>query len=295
MIERSHLRIIEALADNGSLTAAANALHLTQPALSHQIRYLEQKLELQLWQREGRKLRLTNGGKLLLQIARQVLPVLEQGEQTLRAYASGKQGILRLGVECHPCYQWLKGLLADYLQQLPAMDVDIVHQFQFSGIEGLVNHHIDVLVTPDKLHHTGVHFEPVFDYELVLLLPENHSLAGRAFVEAECLQNELLLTFPVNHERLDVFSQFLWPANIQPETKAMQSLDIMVQMVLLGRGVTVLPDWLATELSRQSKLTWVRLGSSGVPKTLFAAIREDEVAIPYMQTFVELAKQHRKV
>ncbi|EMR11863.1 transcriptional activator MetR [Methylophaga lonarensis MPL] len=68
MIERSHLRIIEALADNGSLTAAANALHLTQPALSHQIRYLEQKLELQLWQREGRKLRLTNGGKLLLQM-----------------------------------------------------------------------------------------------------------------------------------------------------------------------------------------------------------------------------------
>lgn len=295
MIERSHLRIIQALADNGSLTAAANALHLTQPALSHQIRYLEQKLELQLWQREGRSLRLTNGGKLLLQVARQVLPVFEQAEHTLRAYASGKQGILRLGVECHPCYQWLKGLLADYLQHLPAMDVDIVHQFQFSGIEGLVNHHIDVLVTPDKLQQNGVHFEPVFDYELVLLLPENHPLVDRTFVEAEGLKDELLLTFPVSQERLDVFSQFLWPANIQPETKAMQSLDIMVQMVLLGRGLTVLPDWLATELSRQNRLTWLRLGDVGLHKTLFAAIRENEVEIPYMQAFVELAKQHRKV
>lgn len=108
MIERAHLRIIRALAENGSLTAAANALFLTQSALSHQIRYLEQKLEISLWQRDGRKLRLTKAGELMLQVAQQVLPVLEQTEQTLQAYSEGRAGILRLGVECHPCYEWLK-------------------------------------------------------------------------------------------------------------------------------------------------------------------------------------------
>ncbi|HCC82583.1 MAG TPA: LysR family transcriptional regulator, partial [Methylophaga sp.] len=149
MIERAHLRIIRALAENGSLTAAANALFLTQSALSHQIRYLEQKLEISLWQRDGRKLRLTQAGELMLQVAQQVLPVLEQTEQTLQAYSEGRAGILRLGVECHPCYEWLKKILADYLREMPQMDVDIVHQFQFSGMEGLLNHHIDLLVTPD--------------------------------------------------------------------------------------------------------------------------------------------------
>jgi LysR family transcriptional regulator for metE and metH len=291
MIERSHLKIIQALAEHGSLTAAANALFVTQPALSHQIRYLEQKLEISLWQREGRKLRLTQAGELLLRVARQVLPVLEQSEQTLQAYADGKQGILRLGVECHPCYEWLKGILAEYLVLMPKMDVDIVHKFQFSGLEGLLNFHIDLLVTPDKVRQEGLVFEPLFDYELVLLLADNHPLAKKTVIEADELAGELLLTFPVPHERLDIYTQFLMPAGINPGHKGMESLDIMIQMVALRRGVTVLPDWLAKQYQSQLAVTTVRLGKKGVMKTLFAAMREGEQTTPYMQRFIELGQQ----
>ena len=291
MIERNHLRIIQALAEHGSLTAAANALFVTQPALSHQIRYLEQKLEVSLWQRQGRKLRLTQAGQLLLRLARQVLPVIEQTENTLKAYADGKQGILRLGVECHPCYEWLKGILAEYLQIMPRMDVDIVHKFQFSGLEGLLNHHIDLLVTPDKVNQTGLNYSPLFDYELVLLVDKQHQLAEKSQVEAEELSSELLLTFPVDHERLDVYTQFLMPAGISPRHKAMESLDIMIQMVALGRGVTVLPDWLARNYTQSLPVTIVKLGKKGVRKTLFAAMRDGEQDTPYMQQFVELGQQ----
>lgn len=291
MIERSHLKIIQALAEHGSLTAAANALFVTQPALSHQIRYLEQKLEISLWQREGRKLRLTQAGELLLRVARQVLPVLEQSEQTLQAYADGKQGILRLGVECHPCYEWLKGILAEYLVMMPKMDVDIVHKFQFSGLEGLLNFHIDLLVTPDRVKQQGLVFKPLFDYELVLLLAADHPLAKNDSIEAESLSGELLLTFPVPHERLDIYTQFLMPAGINPAHKVMESLDIMIQMAALGRGVTVMPNWLAKQYQSQLEVTTVRLGKKGVMKTLFAAMREGEQSTPYMQRFVELGQQ----
>lgn len=291
MIERAHLRIIQALAENGSLTAAANALFVTQSALSHQIRYLEQKLEISLWQRDGRKLRLTQAGELMLQVARQVLPVLEQTEQTLQAYAEGRAGILRLGVECHPCYEWLKKILADYLRELPQMDVDIVHQFQFSGMEGLLNHHIDLLVTPDAVKQVGVIYQPMFDYELVLLVPEDHKLSQHAFVQAAALQQELLLTFPVAHERLDVFTQFLMPAGINPRTKAMQSMDIMVQMVALQRAVTVLPNWLAREFCQTLPVKAIRLGRGGLAKTLYAAIREEDQDVGYLQSFITLGKQ----
>lgn len=294
MIERSHLRIIQALAETGSLTAAANALFVTQSALSHQIRYLEQKLEVRLWQREGRKLRLTQSGELLLQIAHQVLPVFEQTEQTLRAYAEGRAGILRLGVECHPCYEWLKSILADYLREMPQMDVDIVHQFQFSGMEGLLNHHIDLLVTPDAAKQVGVLYQPMFDYELVLLVAESHELSQYSYIEAAALQNDLLLTFPVAHERLDVFTQFLMPAGVNPRSKAMQSMDIMVQLVALQRGVTVLPNWLAMEFCQTLPVKAIRLGRDGLAKKLFAAIREMDQEIGYLQTFITLGKQTRK-
>lgn len=290
MIERAHLRIIRALAENGSLTAAANALFLTQSALSHQIRYLEQKLEVSLWQRDGRKLRLTQAGELMLQVAQQVLPVLEQTEQTLQAYAEGRAGILRLGVECHPCYEWLKKILADYLRDMPQMDVDIVHQFQFSGMEGLLNHHIDLLVTPDAVKQPGVLFQPMFDYELVLLVAAEHPLSKKAYIEAAALQHELLLTFPVAHERLDVFTQFLMPAGIQPRTKAMQSMDIMVQMVALQRGVTVLPNWLAQEFCLTLPVKALKLGRNGLAKTLYAACRTADQEIGYLKRFIALGR-----
>ncbi|WP_438969643.1 LysR substrate-binding domain-containing protein [Methylophaga sp.] len=291
MIERNHLRIIQALADHGSLTAAANALFVTQPALSHQMRYLEQKLEVALWERQGRKLRLTQAGDLLLRVAGQVLPVLEQTEQTLQAYGEGQEGILRLGVECHPCYEWLKGILADYLLAMPKMDVDIVHKFQFSGLEGLLNFHIDLLVTPDKVKQEGLVYAPLFDYELVLLVANDHPLATQDMIEADALENELLLTFPVPHERLDVYSQFLMPAGVNPKHKAMESIDIMIQMVGLQRGVTVLPNWLATFYTKTMAVKIIRLGKKGVMKTLFAAMREAEQKVPYMRCFVELGQQ----
>lgn len=291
MIERSHLKIIQALADNGTLTAAANALFLTQPALSHQIRYLEKKLEVTLWERDGRQLRLTQAGELLLRVARQVLPVLDQAEKTLQAYGEGRMGVLRLGVECHPCYEWLKGILADFLISMPDMDVDIVNKFQFSGLEGLLNHHVDLLVTPDVVTMQGVVYEPLFDYEQVLLVPNSHSLASHEFIVAEQLANENLLTFPVSRDRLDIFTQFLLPAGVNPKTKAIESLDIMVQMVGLNRGVTVLPGWLADEYCQKLAVKTIRLGEKGLAKTLFAAMREQDVHIHYMQTFVHLGKQ----
>ena len=291
MIERSHLKIIQALADNGTLTAAANALFLTQPALSHQIRYLEKKLDASLWQRDGRQLRLTQAGELLLRVARQVLPVLEQTEKTLKAYGEGRMGILRLGVECHPCYEWLKGILANFLTAMPDMDVDIVNKFQFSGLEGLLNHHVDLLVTPDVVTMPGIVYQPLFDYEVVLLVADSHPLANYESIVPEQLGNETLLTFPVSHDRLDIFTHFLLPAAINPKTKPMESLDIMVQMVGLNRGVTVLPGWLADEYCQKLPVKTIRLGKKGLAKTLFAAMRESDVDIYYMQAFVQLGKQ----
>lgn len=289
MIERAHLRIIQALADQGSLTAAANSLHLTQSALSHQIRYLEAKMEVKLWQKEGRKLRLTQAGNLLLRVAGQVLPVLEQAEQTLEAFAEGKQGILRIGVECHPCYEWLKTVLGSYLKQMPLMDVDVVDKFQFSGLEGLLNHHIDILVTPDELPTRGVSYIPLFDYELVLLIPAQHRLADKQSVTAQALENEVLMTFPVAQQRLDIFTRFFVPAAVQPRHKTLESLDIMVQMVSLGRGLTVLPDWLAQRISGELPVSTVRLGA-GLDKTLYAAVRDSELDVSYLKEFVLIAK-----
>ena len=292
MIEHSHLKIIQALQVNGTLTEAANALCLTQSALSHQIRYLEKKLEVTLWEREGRRLRLTQAGELLLQVAHQVLPVLSQAEKMLKAYGEGRQGILRIGVECYPCYEWLTSVIGEFLQQMPNVDIDIVNKFQFSGLEGLLNHHIDILVTPDIVKKEKIHYETLAEYELVLLVSADHPLAEIKQLTPEHLSKETLLTFPVPVERLDILTHFLTPSYAKPaKHKEIESLEIMLQMTALKRGVCVLPEWLANNKCNHLMLKKIRIGKKGMYKKLFLAIREHDKTISYVEKFIAVGQK----
>ena len=291
MIEPSHLKIMLALHQKGTLTQAADALFLTQSALSHQIRHLEKKLNLKLWQRCGRRLRLTPAGELLLKTAERVMPLLSQTELALKAMGEGQQGLLRIAVECFPCHQWLNSIVAEFLQALPDIDVDIIRQFQFSGAEGVLNHHADLLITPDLCVHEALQNIPLFDYQQVLLVSESHHLASFSSISAKQLADQVLFTFPVEKLRLDVFSEFLQPAHIQPKAhKQIESLAIMLQMVENQRGVSVLPEWLADSYSQQYKVKKCRLGEAGIYKTLYASIKKEDINLPYLKTFIELAQ-----
>ena len=134
MLERIHLSIVQQVEQQGSLTAAAGVLNLTQSALSHSMKKLEQQLGTDVWLREGRSLRLTQAGQYLLAVANRVLPQLDLAEERLGQFAQGERGALRIGMECHPCYQWLLKLVAPYLATWPDVDVDVKQKFQFGGI-----------------------------------------------------------------------------------------------------------------------------------------------------------------
>lgn len=294
MLERIHLSIVQEVERQGSLTAAASVLCLTQSALSHTVKKLEQQLGTAIWLREGRGLRLTQAGEFLLAVANRVLPQLAMAEERMRQYARGERGTLRIGMECHPCYQWLLKVVSPYLAQWPDVDVDVKQKFQFGGMGALFGHEIDLLVTPDPLHRPGLRFEPVFDYELVLVVGGQHALAGQACVQPAQLSDEVLITYPVATDRLDIYNRFLMPAGILPRGhKAIETTDIMMQMVAGGRGVAALPRWLAQEYAEKMDVTPVRLGRKGIAKQIFLGVREADVEIDYLQGFVELARRSR--
>lgn len=287
-----HLVITQEVEKQGSLTAAANKLCLTQSALSHAIKKLEQQLGTDIWLREGRSLRLTQAGQYLLAVANRVVPQLALAEERLRQFAQGERGTLRIGMECHPCYQWLLKVVSPYLATWPDVDVDVKQKFQFGGIGALFGYEIDLLVTPDPLYKPGLHFEPVFDYEQVLVVSRNHPLAVAAYVEPRQLMNETLITYPVSADRLDIFTQFFVPAGVSPrKIKTIETTDIMLQMVASGRGVTALPRWLVEEYAKRMSIVPVRLGSEGIDKHIFLGAREVDTDIDYLRSFVELARQ----
>jgi len=291
MLERIHLAVVQEVEKQGSLTAAAEVLHVTQSALSHSMKKLEQQLGTAIWLREGRSLRLTQAGQYLLAVANRVLPQLDLAEERLRQFAQGERGLLRIGMECHPCYQWLLKVVSPYLAAWPDVDVDVKQKFQFGGIGALFGYEIDLLVTPDPLYKPGLHFEPVFDYEQVLVVARSHALAQADYVKPQHLSGEVLITYPVPTDRLDIYNQFLLPAGIAPRRhKTIETTDIMLQMVASGRGVAALPRWLALEYAQKMEVTPVRLGAKGIAKQIHLGLREADAGTDYVQAFIALAR-----
>ena len=290
MLERSHLVIIREVDRQGSLTAAASALHLTQSALSHAVKKVEQQLGTAIWDREGRNLRLTQAGQYLLTLAVRLLPQFDHAEARMKQYANGERGTLRIGMECHPCYQWLLKVVSPYLTRWPDVDVDVKQRFQFGGLGALQGYEIDVLVTPDPLMRPGLRFDPVFDYEQVLVVSRQHPLARLDHVTPEQLTDQTLITYPVDTDRLDVYTLFLRPANVVPRRhKTIETTDIMLQMVANNRGVAALPRWLAEEYADRMPIASVKLGRKGIAKQIFLGTRQEDGEIDYLRAFVELA------
>lgn len=294
MIERTHLRIVYAVEQYGSLTAAAKELCVTQSALSHTIRKLEDNLGTEIWLREGRSLRLTQAGRYLLNIANRVLPLLDHAEGKLKQIALGERGTLRVGMECHPCYQWLLNVVAPFLAAWPDVDVDVKQKFKFGGVGALLDYEIDLLVTPDPFYKSGLCFQPVFDYEQVLVVPNHHALASCAYIQPEDLRDQVLLTYPVEPDRLDIYALFLIPAGVVPKHhKVIETTEILLQMVASGRGVTALPRWLAEEHCKKLPIAVVRLGKEGIAKQIFLGTRESDTHIEYLKAFTDMARNYQ--
>ena len=289
MIDIQPLAILREIDRTGSLTQAADQLHLTQSAVSHAIRRFEERHGVKLWQREGHKLRLTLTGEYLLGLAMRVLPQLEHGATVLEDYARGRRGAIRVGMECHPCQDWLMRVVDPFLAEWPDVDLDVTTAFQFGGLAALLNHEIDILVTPDPIERPGLEYTPVFDYELVLAVAATHPLAQKQHAEPQDLAGETLITYPISRERLDIYTQFLVPAHALPRRhRTVETTDLMLRLVASGRAVSATPDWL---LRDAGGVKGVRLGE-GIAKSIHLGHRAGQ-STSYLDGFIELARNVR--
>ncbi|MFM9271758.1 LysR family transcriptional regulator [Halomonas elongata] len=292
MLELRHLRTLVALRDAGSLVEAAERVHLTQSALSHQIKDLEERLGSPLFLRKTRPVTFTRAGLRLLALAEQVLPQVRMAERDLARLAGNEQGRLHMAIECHSCFQWLMPTMDHFRDHWPEVEVDIPGGHHFEPLAALTREQLDLVITADPQPLPGVHYEPLFRYEGLLAVSRQHPLAGRSHVTPEALADETLITYPVEHARLDVFTQFLDPAGIRPrEIRTAELTIMMMQLVASGRGVCALPNWALTEYLERDYVKAVSLGERGVWSTLFAAIREDTREAPWMEDFLRTARE----
>lgn len=288
MIEIKHLKTLQALRNCGSLAAAAATLHQTQSALSHQFSDLEQRLGFRLFVRKSQPLRFTPQGEILLQLANQVLP---QIASALQSCNEPQQTRLRIAIECHSCIQWLTPALENFRQRWPQVEMDFKSGVTFDPQPSLQQGELDLVMTSDILPRSGLHYSPMFDYEVRLVLAPDHPLASKTRITPEDLASETLLIYPVQRSRLDIWRHFLQPAGISPQLKSVDNTLLLIQMVAARMGIAALPHWVVESFERQGLVVTKTLGE-GLWSRLYAAVRDGEQRQPITEAFIRSARNH---
>ncbi len=291
MIDLRHLKTLAALRDAGSLVEAAERVHLTQSALSHQIKDLEERLDCSLFIRKTKPITFTAAGQRLLTLADDILPMIKTAERDIARLAGGEAGRLNICIECHSCFDWLMPTIDHFRQNWPEVEMDLSTGFSFQPLPALARGDIDLVITSDPEPRNGIVYEPLFSYESLLGLSRQHRLVARKFIQPEDLTEETLITYPVDTNRLDLFSRFLDPVEVEPaEIRTAELTVMMVQLVASGRGVAALPNWAMHEYLERDFIQARPLGEKGLWCTLYAAIREDQQNSDFMTDFLATAR-----
>ncbi|WP_170376074.1 LysR family transcriptional regulator [Ruegeria atlantica] len=289
-IEFRHLRTIKAIHECGGLARAADQLNITQSALSHQIKGLEDQAGVELFLRRSKPMKLSAAGLRLLRLAEQILPQLEATQQEFSSLRDGRTGRMHIAIECHACFEWLFPVLESFRKSWGDVDVDIRPGLAFDALPALQKEEVDLVVSSDPEELPGIEFIELFDYDAVFVASSSHPLAQKEFIEAEDFRGQTLITYPVERTRLDVFSQLLIPARVEPAAiRQVELTAVILLLVASNRGVAALPDWVVREVKYNSDYVTRPLTENGITRTLYAAVRSEDLEKPYVQELIELA------
>lgn len=294
-IEFRHLRTIKAIHEAGGLGRAADLLNMTQSALSHQIKGLEDQTGVELFVRRSKPLKLSAAGMRLLRAAERILPEVAALEQEFSGLREGKAGRLHIAIECHACFEWLFPVLEAFRKTWGDVDVDIRPGLAFDALPALMKEEVDLVVSSDPEDLPGISFEPLFDYAPVFVASSQHPLAQKKWIEAEDFRGQTLITYPVERARLDIFSQLLTPAKVEPaQIRQAELTAVILLLVASNRGVAVLPDWVVREVKYSSDYITRPLTEKGITRRLYAAVRTEDLDKPYMTGLIRLAGEEAR-
>ncbi len=291
ILEIRHLKTLIALREAGSLLRAATLLNLTQSALSHQLRQLEDHHGSPLFERKSQPVRFTPAGERLLKLADVVLPHMDGAARDLVRMAQGTAGQLRIAVECHTCFDWLMPAMDVFRSRWPEVELDIVSGFHADPVGLLYGHRADIAIVAEIDSDETVDYHPLFSFEIVALLAHDHPLAGRAYLVAADFATDTLITYPVPDDMLDVVRQVMKPAGVQAERRTTELTVAMLQLVASRRGIATLPIWAAQNYLKRDYVLARPITPQGLTGRLYAACLPELSARPYLVDFVRTTRE----
>ena len=291
IIELRHLRTLLALEETGSVSQAAERVFLTQSALSHQIRALENYFGTPLFERKSVPVRFTPAGERLLKLGRELLPRVASAERDLMQIVQGEAGELRVAVECHTCFDWLMPAMGVFRPQWPQVELDIVSGFQADPVGLLLIRRADLAIVSEAQPQAGVSYRPLFAYEMVGICAPDHPLAAKAVWQAQDFADDTLITYPVPDDMLDLLRKVLLPNGINPPRRHSELTIAIVQLVASRRGIAALPYWAVMPYVEKNYVVQRQITDDPLRSELYAALRSEDTVRAYLNDFCEIVRR----
>ena len=291
-LELRHLRTLSALHETGNLARAAQLLNVTQSALSHQIKFLEERYGSPLFERKSTPLKFSAIGERILELGTKILPEVEQAERDLLRLSQGGGGTLRIVVECHTCFDWLMPAMDVFRQRWPDVELDIVSGFHPDPVALILQNRAEVAIVGEPDDNDPVVYHPLFRYEKLALVAKHHQLAERSYLEAQDFADEVLISYPIPDDMLDIMRQVLVPAGVTPAGRRTSELTVaMLQLVASGRGIATLPMWTVQSYLDKGYVIAKPVTKQGLHAHLYMISTPEVAQRPWMADFVRITRE----
>jgi LysR family transcriptional regulator for metE and metH len=288
-LEVRHLKLVDMITREGSITAASAKLNLTQSALSHQLQEIESRLGTPLFLRSRRRMILTEAGRLVLSSAQVVLDQLNATEQSVRRLANGTEGLLRLSTQCNTCYHWLPDLIRRFKIKYPGVEVQINVNATGDPFQALWKGELDLAILYTIPEKKGLRIFPLFQDELMAIVHPEHQLAKKKFLTAHDFSRENLIAYMIPHERNWLIQRVLMPAGVWPMkvTQVMLS-EAILEMIKADLGIAVMSRWFTAPYVHSKMVSAVRVTRKGLIRNWFGATIAQKEIPPYIEAFTQL-------
>jgi LysR family transcriptional regulator for metE and metH len=288
-LEVRDLRLLTAVAEQGTLTRAGNVLFLTQSALSRQLADLEKRLGVALFQRSGRRMVLTPAGERLMESGRDILGAVARAEQEARQVAGGADAVLRFATQCYTCYHWLPATLIEYRRAFPRVEPRIVAAATRRPLQALLKGQLDLAIVTSPVRDRRVALTPLFSDEFCAVVAPDHPWAGRPFVVPEDFADQHVFLYNLARTESTLLAEVLDPAGVAPKRVSRVELtEAILELVRAGLGVATLARWSVAPYVRSGALVALSITRKGLHRQWGAATLANRDTPEHLRAFVEL-------
>lgn len=286
-MEIKYFRLIKTIEEEGNIAKSAKKLFLTQSALSHQLKELEERLGFKVFNRVRNKWQLTDEGNELYKLGNSIIESIEKGFQNIEQLRAGSIGTIKVSTECYSFYQGLSSFIQKMGLLYPKINVDLILEATHQPVSKILSNDIDIAIVTSKPEHNSLDSTAVYEDEIFAVMHKENPLNKLDFLDFNDFSNTHLIIHSYPLETVSIFKQFLHPNKITPlKISAIPLTEVALEMVNANMGIICMPKWALQPFKIPKDILFKRISKNGLKRTHYLVFRKSDKTKKYFNDFI---------